>query len=208
MPIPSIIKRMAVTWADFVRLESAPVTTTVRGRVESMDDPSERVVFAPPDLWRIEDDGGRLRYLANDDGFHQWQPQTSEIACFQPRRPGFWHSGGTVSPSLIRPRGLANPRDDDFTHPLGAVEEVDFLGRPAWQALLAPPARKPQPLLQTIDLESGITLAFQSPDGLLLAGFTSLETGFRPPGGTFLLGNTHLYHTYLGRSCSAARSVD
>jgi hypothetical protein len=178
-------QRMAITWDDLARLESAPVTTAVRGRVWSADDPPERVVFAPPDFWRVEDDAGWLRYLASDDGFHQWQPPEGEVACFQPRRPGFWTSGGTTSPSLIRPRGLTNPRDDDFSRPLGAVEEVDFLGRRAWRVLLAPPARKPQPLLQTIDVESGITLAFQSREGRLLAGFTSLETGFEPSADSF-----------------------
>jgi hypothetical protein len=69
-----------------------------------------------------------------------------------------------------------DPGDDDFTRPVGAVEETTFIGRPAWRVVLAPPARKPQAVCQVVDVESGVTLAYQSPDGLTLVGFTSLET--------------------------------
>jgi hypothetical protein len=36
-----------------------------------------------------------------------------------------------------------------------------------------------------LDVESGVTLAYQSPDGPILAGFTSLTTDIELPAGTF-----------------------
>jgi hypothetical protein len=143
------------------------------------------VAFSPPDLWRVEDDHGRLRYLANETGHYQWPTSSGEPACFQPRRPGSWHSGAANSSDLIRPRELVNPRDDDFTRSAGPVEETIFIGRPAWRVMLAPPPHKPQAVRQVLDVESGATLAYQSPDGLLLVGFTSLVTGIRLPPETF-----------------------
>ncbi len=89
-----------ISWDEFAGLASAPVTRTLQGRVVSADEPAERVAFSPPDLWRVEDDHGRLRYLANETGHYH-------------------------------------------------------------------------------------TLAYQSPDGLLLVGFTSLVTGIRLPPETF-----------------------
>ncbi|WP_433291388.1 hypothetical protein ACQP2F_25350 [Actinoplanes sp. CA-030573] len=172
-----------VSWTQFARLVGAPVTVTLRGRVASADEPAERVCFAPPDLWRVTDDDGHLRYLANDDGHYTYPPGETR-ACFQPRRKGFWHSGGTVCSALIHPRDL-DDADDDFTRPLGAVEEIAFLGRVAWRVLLAPPARKPQPVWQVLDVASGVTLAYQAPDGQPLVAFTALETDVALPDGTF-----------------------
>jgi hypothetical protein len=174
-----------VSWDDFARLASAPVTRTLRGRVVFADEPPERLTFAPPDFWRVEDDHGRLRYLANDVGHYQWRASSIDLACFQARRPGYWHSGGVNSADLVRPRDLVHPNDDDFTQPAGPVEEIIFIARPAWRVLLKPPPRKPQAVWQVLDVESGITLAYQSPDGLTLAGFTSLTTDIEPPSETF-----------------------
>ncbi|MEV4642843.1 hypothetical protein AB0J80_36435 [Actinoplanes sp. NPDC049548] len=176
----------AVSWEDFARLAGAPVTMTLRGRVESSDGVTERMTFVPPDNWRIEDDRGRLRYLANDTGHYQWpEAGGDEPACFQPRRPGFWHSGGSISTDLVRPRELTDPRDDDFTRPAGPVEQVTVLGRPAWQVLLLPPPRKPQPVWQVLDVESGVILAYRSPDGVPLLAFTELVAGAPVPPETF-----------------------
>lgn len=172
-----------VSWTQFARLVGAPVTVSLRGRVASADEPAERVCFAPPDYWRVTDDDGRLRYLADDDGHHVFPPGGAR-ACFQPRRPGFWHSGGTVCSALIHPRDLG-AGDDDFTRPLGAVEEIAFLDREAWRVLLAPPARKPQPVWQVLDVASGVTLAYQAPGGAPLVAFTELETDVVLPEGTF-----------------------
>src|SRR5262245_1257229 len=115
-----------VSWDDFVRLASAPVTLALQGRVAFADEPAERLIFAPPDLWRVEDDHGGLRYLANDTGHYQWRASSGELACFQARRPGYWHSGGVNSTSLVLPRDLVNPIDDDFTQSIGPVEETTF----------------------------------------------------------------------------------
>jgi hypothetical protein len=153
--------------------------------VASVDEPAERLAFAPPDFWRVEDDHGRLRYLANDAGHYQWRPSSEDPACFQPRRPGAWHSGSVNCTNLVRSRDLMNTRDDDFTRPAGPVRETTFIGRPAWRVLLAPPPRKPQPVWQVLDVQSGVTLAYESPDGLTLVGFTSLATGVQLPPGTF-----------------------
>jgi hypothetical protein len=89
--------------------------------------------------------------------------------------------------NLIRPRDLVNPLDEDFTRPAGPVEAITFIGRPAWRVLLTPPPRKPQPVWQTLDAASGITLAFQSPDGVALMEFTHLSTGMELPPETFAL---------------------
>jgi hypothetical protein len=174
-----------VTWDDFARLASAPVALALRGHVAPADDPGEQVLFAPPDLWRVENEQGRLLYLANDAGHYQWRASGGQLACFQERRPGYWHSGGVNSTNLVRPRNLLSPGDDDFTRPVGSVEEVTVIGRPAWRVLLAPPPRKPQPVWQVLDVESGVTLAYQTPDGLTLVGFTSLATGIEIPNGVF-----------------------
>jgi len=46
---------------------------------------------------------------------------------------------------------------------------------------LAPPPRKSQAVWQVLDLESGVTLAYQAPDGLVRVGFRSLATGIAVP---------------------------
>lgn len=176
-----------VSWDDFARLASAPVTITLQGRVVSVDEPAERVIFIPPDFWRVEDDHGQLRYLANDTGHYQWHASNDDQARFQRRRPGYWHSGGVNSTELVRSRDLVNPIDDDFTRPAGPVEEVAFIGRPAWRVMLAPPPHKPGGVWQVLDVESGVTLAYQSRDGQTLLGFTSLESYIEPPPGAFAL---------------------
>lgn len=183
---PGIVRAVGnVTWADFARLASAPVTLTMRGRVASADEPAEDLVFAPPDLWRVEDERGRLLYLANDAGHYQWRAAGGQLACFQARRAGTWHGGGVNSTDLVRPRNLLSPGDDDFIRPVGSVEEVTVIGRPAWRVLLAPPPRKPQPVWQVLDVESGVTLAYQTPGGQTLLGFTSLATGIAISNGAF-----------------------
>ena len=127
------------------------------------------------------------RYLANETGHYQWNSPDGQVACFEPRRPGYWQSGNANGTSLVRPRDLMNPNDDDFTVPAGPVEQTTFAGRQAWRALLAPPRRKPQPVWQILDAESGVTLAYQSPDGRALVAFTSLATGIELPPDTFAL---------------------
>ena len=124
-------------------------------------------------------------YLANDAGHYQWRASSGQLPCFQARRSGHWHSGGVNSTDLVRPRNLLTASDDDFTQPIGPVEETRFIGRPAWRVMLAPPPRKPQPVWQVLDVESGVTLAYQSPGGLTLVSFTSLATGIAIPNGEF-----------------------
>jgi hypothetical protein len=171
-----------VAWEEFAQIASAPVTKTVHGRVRSIDmTPYEQVSYAPPDYWRVEDEHGRLRYLANETGHYLWRPGGRELAWFHPRRPGEWHSGDMTSHSLIHPRDLLGPLDDDFTHPAGPVQEVIFLDRPAWRVLLAPPPHKPEPVWQILDVTSGVTLAYQSPDGAAIAEFTGIETDVELP---------------------------
>jgi hypothetical protein len=174
-----------VSWAEFAGLASAPVTVALRGRVASADEPAERLIFAPPDFWRVTDDHGRLRYLANETGHYRWRTSSGELAGFEERRPGCWTSGGVNCTDLVRARELVNPIDDDFTRPAGPVQEIVFIGRPAWRVLLAPPPHKPQPVWQILDVRSGVTLAYQSPDGPTLIAFTSLATDIDLPPETF-----------------------
>ena len=174
-----------MNWDDFARLASGPVTVTVRGLVHGVEPPTaEAVQFAPPDFWWVEDGDRHLRYLANDRGHYRWRPGRASVACFQPRREGCWQSGGMSSPDLIRPRDLLHP-DGDFTSPLGPVESVRFLDRPAWQVLLAPPPHKSAPIRQVVDAASGITLAYRSADRTDLLAFSAVTTGLDLPPGTF-----------------------
>lgn len=176
------------SWARFAALASSPVTVAVRGAVctlETGPQAVEYVTFAPPDNWRIEDREHRLRYLANEVGHFQYPAGGGPVACFQPRRTGWWHSGGMESPALIVPRNLTEPADDDFTRPTGPVEAITYLGRSAWRVTLAPPARKPQALVQVLDVASGVTLALESTTGACLIAFVDIETGVDPPDGTF-----------------------
>jgi hypothetical protein len=176
-----------ISWDDFARLAGAPVTVTVRGRVWSTDAAAaERVTFAPPDFWRVEDEGGRLRYLANDDGHYQWPAEGGPVSCFQPRRPGDRYSGDTAGAYLIRPRELVRPDDDDFTRPAGPVEELLFLDRPAWRVLLTPPPRKPQPVWPVLDVASGVTLAYETVDGTNVVEFTSIVIDIEVTPETFM----------------------
>lgn len=168
------------TWEQFARLASTPCSQTVRGTVTSAETgtgTAEHVSFAPPDQWRIEDGEHCLRYLANHVGHFQYPAGGGPVACFAPRRADYWHSGGMQSPSLIMPRDLMKPVDDDFTAPLGPIEEVSFLSRRAWRAVLAPPARKPHPVVQLLDVDSGVTLAYQSTDGQPILAFTGITIG-------------------------------
>jgi hypothetical protein len=171
-----------VTWEQFALLASAPVTVALRGRVVSIDPPHvEWISHTPPDSWRIEDEDRHVRFLANESGHYLWPAGRSGAACFQPRRPGYFSSGGMVGPSLVRPRDLLRPTDDDFSRPMSRVEEVPFIGRQAWRVLLAPPARKPQPVWQVLDVISGVTLAYLTTEGVSVAAFTELETDVELP---------------------------
>jgi hypothetical protein len=172
------------TWESFAELASAPVTVTVRGRVVGGDDGPEVFSFSPPDRWRVEDDDHRPLYVADDEARYQWAD--GSFLSFEPRDPRSWISGGVECTGLIKPRELIHPIDDDFTSPAGPVEEVTFLGRPAWRLLLRPPPRKPQAVWQYLDVASGVTLAFRGWDGTPGVGFTAIETGVELPPGTFV----------------------
>lgn len=59
--------------------------------------------------------------------------------------------------------GTARPDPDrwegaTFTRPTGPPVDLTFLGRPAWQVELAPPAHKPYPVQMIIDAETGLLL--------------------------------------------------
>jgi len=172
-------------WQRFAELASASVRTTVVGRVHSTElGVTEHVTFAPPDRWRIADGVDRLRFLADADASYRYD-EDGTLAEFRPRSADTWYPGMMESPALIRPRDLVAPIDDDVTAPLGPVEEVSFLDRAALRVTLAPPARKPRPVVQYLDLASGVTLAFTATDGEPLIGFTEIATGVALPPGTF-----------------------
>ena len=173
-------------WQRFAELASAPVRTTVVGRVHSAEiGVTEHVTFAPPDRWRIADAAGRLRFLADDDAWYRYD-EVGTLAEFRPRSPGTWYSGMMESTTLIHPRDLlTSTHDYDFTAPLGPVDEVTHLDRAALRVTLAPPAHKPRPVVQYLDLASGVTLAYTTVDGEPLIGFTEIATGVALPPGTF-----------------------
>ena len=173
-------------WQRFAELAGAPVRTTVVGRVHSTElGVTEHVTFAPPDRWRIADGVDRLRFLADADAYYRYD-EDGALAEFRPRSSDTWYSGMMESPALIHPRHLVAPiDDDDFTAPLGPVEEVTYLDRAALRVTLAPPERKPRPVVQYLDLASGVTLAFTSTDGEPLIGFTEIAAGVALPPGTF-----------------------
>jgi hypothetical protein len=167
-------------WIDFAELASAPITATIQGAVVSADttgDIHEYVTFGPPDFWRVEDSEHRLRYLANETGHYQFPVGGGPVACFQPRLLGRRYGGGVESTALIYPRNLAQPEDDDFTRPIGPVEETVYLDRRAWRVVLAPPPRKPWPIVQVVDVVTGVTLAMESTMGTPLIAFTAIVTG-------------------------------
>jgi hypothetical protein len=51
--------------------------------------------------------------------------------------------------------------------------------------MLAPPDHKPQPVWQLLDVQTGVTLAYRSPDGVTLIGFTELTADMDLPRDTF-----------------------
>lgn len=153
-----------------------PIHGTVR-EVRSNGEP-ERVSFAwsgvsPPmlvpagDGCRVWRHGDRLRVEHEDgrpifvtDGNQAWdftadaqRPRTGPTDRVHYVGSNQW---------LLRRRSAAEWSGDDFTRPIGEIEETEFVGRRCWTVELAPLARKPYPLRIWVEIESGQMLGFRS----------------------------------------------
>ncbi|MFD3591293.1 hypothetical protein ACFWU5_01090 [Nocardia sp. NPDC058640] len=78
---------------------------------------------------------------------------------------------------LLRRRDAADWAGEDFTRPVGPVEEVEFVGRACWTVELAPPPNKPTPLRIWVDIESGQMLGYRSEEAGVGAQFVDLHVG-------------------------------
>lgn len=84
---------------------------------------------------------------------------------------------GTAERLLLR-RAAHEFAGDDFTRPTGPIGTTTFLGRPAWTVEFAPPLRKPYPLQQVVDQETGIVLQQRSDQaGLVIDEWLSIAVG-------------------------------
>lgn len=112
-------------------------------------------VFRRGRLVRCEDLSGAVVYIAGVQTV--WQRDASGTLDVSSREDDWFSIPDDFEFGARRPD--ADRWDgDDFTHPTGPPREVSFLGRPAWEIELAPPARKPHPMQITVDKATGLVL--------------------------------------------------
>ncbi len=59
---------------------------------------------------------------------------------------------------LLTSRPASGWVGDDFTTPVGPIDEIEFLGRACWSFDLAPPSHKPHPMQMVVDQLTGMVL--------------------------------------------------
>lgn len=102
-----------------------------------------------------------------------------------PRSTSSFAPIGGLDPGGERP-SFSRWDGTDFTRPAGPVEPTEFLGRPAWQVELAPPAHKPYPIQLTVDAATGLVLRNANRDFGRVSEWTELEIGVDLPDELFV----------------------
>lgn len=163
------------TWPSSVRV----FKDRARYRVEDLDgtlltirNAEHTFVFGGMHEEDGSDDGSPWRYANGEDGWY---------------RPGAYGN-------VIERREPQDWRGDDFTSPTGPARAVTYLGRDAWEIELAPPERKPSPLVLTIDAVNGMTYERRSVRFGVLTRWTQLEVVGSHDDGLFTWdGEAHWY---------------
>lgn len=110
---------------------------------------------------RIERDDGSPILLC--DGTTSWRfARDNPVPITAPGDAVRYAGNGT---HLITRRPANDFAGNDFTRPTGPVRDATFLGRPVWEFELAAPPRKIGPLLQRVDVETGLVLHQRAADG-------------------------------------------
>lgn len=110
---------------------------------------------------RVERDDGSPILLC--DGATCWRfARDNPVPIAAPGNTVRYAGNGT---HLITRRPADDFAGNDFTRPTGPVRDATFLGRPVWEVELAAPPRKIGPLLQCVDVETGLVLHQRAADG-------------------------------------------
>ena len=120
--------------------------------------PSEVRVSKSQEKYRVESMAGELLTVHTPDRTVVFRPGQELPDQFD---HGPWGAVGTHSGAIER----RDPFDwtlDDFTVPTKPPIQIQFLGLPAWEIELAPPRRKPAPLVMIVDATHGMTYAQRS----------------------------------------------
>ena len=103
---------------------------------------------------RLERPDGRPSLIVGDERCWQFRGD-DPVPVESPNRVVVYQGNGT---QLLHRRLAGEFTSDDFTRPIGPVEETTFLGRPAYTVELAPPADKPFAIQVVVDAETGLVL--------------------------------------------------
>lgn len=180
-----------VAWIEvliaMVEAPSVPIQGTIRrtGPVESsisfVGDVPPVFVSGVDDL-RVWRDGRRVRVdtadgrpVARTDGDRAWRWAFDDDLPIEAAVDELGYVG--PGSELLTTRPPSRWIGDDFTHPVGAIDEIDFLGRPCWSFDLAPPAHKPHPMQMVVDTQTGMVLEERNDAFGVAVGFVEFTAG-------------------------------
>lgn len=175
---------MTITWPELVVLmgfgdgREDTVSGLLRVRDvnpiddESADDEVDGDVERHPVLGRIAVHEAQLRVSRRGQLLRVERPDGRVSAIFGADTTWLFEGGGDVpvaydahatsfgwaGADFVRRLPPSRWEGDDFTRLTGPIEDVEYLGRPAYAFELAPPRRKPYPLQLIVDAQTGIVL--------------------------------------------------
>ncbi|GGF12138.1 hypothetical protein [Williamsia phyllosphaerae] len=138
-------------------------------------------------VWR---DGPNVRVdtvdgapLARTDGEHAWRwAFGQDLPLLGSAQELGYHGPGN---ELLTSRPASRWIGTDFAQPVGAIEEVEFLGRACWSFELAPPAHKPHPMQMVVDQRTGMVLEERNDGFGIAVGFIEFTAGIPIDATTF-----------------------
>jgi len=144
--------------------------------------PSTVRVFKDRERYRVEALDGRLLTIRQPGRTYVFHEDDMPTRLDDDEDGTVYHG---AHGNVIRRRHPTDWRGDDFTRPAGPPRATTYLGRPAWEVELVPPAHKPSALVLTIDAENGMTLEQRSVEFGVLSRWTELTEVDRHPDDLF-----------------------
>lgn len=146
---------------------------SVRGRITSSR-PNEETIVTDAVLdgprMRLTTLAGQVRLVS--DGVTTWELWGQEMLV-SAYRPDPWLGDGA---DLAGRRAHQDPGEYEFGTPVGPIESVQCLGRPAWRFRFAAPARKPYDMRVIIDAQTGLFLERRFGEDIV-ATWTEFDVG-------------------------------
>jgi hypothetical protein len=146
----------AALWSRLERLvhDGPEDDVVVRGDIEYLAGAERSVtrVLLDGDRARLGDDRGEPWLIT--DGTTMWRRGESGMVAGG-FRPGAWAGQGS---ELAHHRSREDVHVFGFGEPIGPIEAVEYLGRPAWRFAFAAPKHKPYDMQVVIDAGTGLIL--------------------------------------------------